>query len=244
MYKQLLQTIGLTDTEAKIYLAAIELGQSLPKKLAEKAGVKRPTLYQALPELFEKGLLSKTIKGKRRYLVAEDPQNFIDNKKTALNQIEQAIPQLRSILATATTKPKIIFHEGYSGLKKVLMDNLNAKLPTLEFTGLAEMHTEMEAYFVNYYIPERINRRIKIKIIISGSEKQGEIHLTTNPETFREVKLINGNKFPLPLDCYIYGDNISFLVYRSDSEPIGVIIRSKEITVCMRSIFNFMWQAV
>ena len=70
----LLVKLGLTEAETAIYLAALELGKALPKHLAEKAKVKRPTLYQLLPSLLEKGLLSETVVGKRRYLVAEDAQ--------------------------------------------------------------------------------------------------------------------------------------------------------------------------
>lgn len=240
----LLQSLGLSSQETKVYLAALELGRSLPKHLAEKANIKRPTLYKLLPELLEKGFLSETIIGKRRYLIAEDPQVFLDKKQSEIGQLEKILPQFRSLLATASIKPKINFYEGLEGLKKVYMDNLRARRPIAEFIGLEKVHPEIESYLTNYYISERIRRRISIKILISGPPKYGTINLITDPRVFREIKTISGKQFPIPLDCYIYGDNVSFLVFKKDSEPIGVIIRSKEISVTMKSFFDFIWGAV
>jgi len=239
---KLLSQIGLSETESLIYLAALELGESLPKHLAEKANIKRPTLYKLLPELFSKGLLTQTIKGKRRYIIAEDPKLFLAKKESELKLLEEKIPELQLLLSTAKIKPQIIFYEGIEGLKKIYIDNLREKKPILEFLGLENIHPEVDIYVKNYYIPQRINKKIPIKIIISGETDTKQFKLKTAPYALREVKTISKQKFPIPMDCYIYGDNISFLLFRSDSEPIGVIIRSKEIATTMRSLFELIWQ--
>jgi len=238
---KLLAQFGLSGAESSIYLAALELGESLPKHLAEKASVKRPTLYKLLPDLFSKGLLTQTIKGKRRYIVAEDPQLLIEKKQSELKMLEEKIPELQLLLRTAKIKPQIIFYEGIEGLKKIYVDNLRGKKPILEFVGLENIHPEIDAYVKNYYIPQRINRKIPIKIIISGETATQRFQLKTDPYALREVKTIDKEKFPIPLDSYIYGDSISFLVFRGDSEPIGAIIRSKEIATTIRSLFNLIW---
>jgi len=242
--QELLENLGLSESEASIYLSALELGKSLPKHLAEKARVKRPTLYKLLPNLLKKGLLSETVIGKRRYLMGEDPQILLNKKQAELDQLETLLPQLRILLATASTKPKIIFYEGLEGIKKLYFDNLREKQLILEFVSLEKIGPEIEFHSSNYYIPQRIKRKIPIKILISGQNESNSIHLKTDPYALREVKTIDQNEFPIPLDCYIYGDNVSFALYRQDSEPLGVIIRSREIATTMRSLFNFIWSAL
>lgn len=237
----LLKDLGLSTTESKIYLAALELGKSLPKHLAKKANIKRSSLYTSLPNLFEQGLLSETVIGKRRYLVAEDPQTFLNQKQESLQQIESLVPQLRLLLATASSKPKIIFYEGVEGIKKLYQDNLHEKKPTLELVGIEKIQPEVEKYIDKYYIPYRIKNRIPLKMLISGSAKFGIWNLKSDPYLLREVKTIDKTAFPVPLDCNIYGDTVSLAVFRTDSEPIGIIIRSKEITTTLRSLFNFIW---
>ncbi len=240
--QNLLGNFGLSKTETKLYLAALELGKSLPKHLAEKASVKRPTLYECLPRLLEQGLLTQTVIGKRRYLVAEDPQLFLDKKQSDLAQIEQLVPQLRLLLSTASSKPKIFFYEGLDGIKKIYFDNLRERQPIIELVGIEKIQPEIEKYIEQYYIPYRIKYRIPVKMLISGSGQVGIWNLKTDPAFLREVKHIPKNVFPVPLDCFIYGDNVSFALYRKDSQPIGLIIRSKEIATTMRSLFNFIWE--
>lgn len=239
--EDLLKNIGLSQVETKIYLAALELGKALPKHLADKANVKRPTLYEFLPRMMEQGLLSETMIGKRRYFVAEDPQILLEKKQTEMDRLEKLIPELRILLSTATTKPKIIFYEGIGGVKKIYLDNLRERKPTLNLIGLDNINPVIDEYAQHYYIPRRVKYGIHIKILISGSIKSPFMYLKTDPYALREVKTIDEKKFPIPLDGYIYGDNVSFSLWRKDSEPIGVIIRSKEIATTMRSLFNFIW---
>src|SRR3990167_9035719 len=118
---KILGNIGLSDTESRVYLAALELGESLRKTLADKAGIKRPTLYyEVLPSLLGKGLLTETVRGKRRYLVAQDIQPFLETKRFQIEEAEQLIPQLRALPATASTRPKLLLFEGVEGIKKEL----------------------------------------------------------------------------------------------------------------------------
>lgn len=243
-YDSILEKLGLSDHEAKIYVAGLGMGRALPKHLAEKAGVKRPTLYKIMGDLLAKGLFSETIIGKRRFLVAEDPKKYIEKKQSELDQMLEIVPELRLLLATASIKPKISFYEGLEGLKKLYMENLQTKGEILEFVSLENIHPEIEFHSSRYFIPQRINKRIPIKIIVSGGMQLGKIILKTDPYALREVRTIDQKLYPIPLDLYIYDDNVAFALYRTDSEPIGVIIRSREVASTMRSLHSFIWKSV
>ena len=224
-------------------MAALELGESLRKTLADKAGIKRPTLYyEVLPSLLGKGLLTETVRGKRKYLVAQDIQPFIESKKSQIEEIEHLIPQMRALLATASTRPKLLFFEGIEGIKKVWFDHLVQRKPILELAGIEDIHPELQKYLGKYYILERVKRKIPEKMLISGPTAAGPFHVKSDPYELREVKTIDKSLFPIPLSCDIYGDNVSFTLHRKGVEIIGLIIRSKEIATTMRSIFEFVWQ--
>ena len=243
-HEGLVEKLGLSGQEAKVYIAALELGKCLPKHLAEKAGVKRPTLYQILPKLIREGFLAETIVGKRRYFIPEDPQIFLDKKKAELSQLEELMPELRLLLTASVSKPKISFYEGVEGIKKVTWDSMHSKETIREFIGLHKIHPEMEEYHRDFYIPERIRRRKQIQIIISGPPKYGTIKLDTDPDASRKIKVIDGKKYPIPMDCYVYDDSISFLVFRADSEPVAVLLRSKEISTMLKSLHKYMWGSI
>lgn len=236
-----LLNLGLSKDEAAIYGAALEIGECLPSHLAEKAGVKRPMLYKLLPGLLKQGVFSQTVKGRRRYLVAEDPAMLFEKKQSELALLETMLPALRSLIKTAPIKPRIIFYEGIEGIKKLYMDNLRQREIILEIVGMENIHPEIEFHSKNYYIPQRINRKIPIKIIVSGKTTSKLLALKNDPYALREVRTLDSKIFPIPLDCYIYGNTVSFAVYRTDSEPIGIIIRSKEIATTLRSLFQCIW---
>ena len=241
-YREKLKKIGFSETESRVYMAALELGESLYSTLAKKAGVKRATLYyDVLPSLFEKGLITETVRGKRKYLIAQDIQPFLNYKKAQLEDIQQLVPQLRSILATASSKPKLLYYEGVIGIKKVWSDHLVQKQQILELVGIENIHPALQKYIKEHYIWERANGKIPLKMLISGSTAAGIFDVKSDEYELREVRKIDGNIFPIPLGCNIYGDNVSFTLHRKDSEPIGLIIRSKEIATTMRSVFNFIW---
>ncbi len=241
--KKTLKNIGLSDAESRVYLACLELGEALHSTLAKRAGVKRATLYyDVLPKLLEKGLISQTIKGKRKYLVAEDPQEFFESKKLQLEEVEELIPQLRSLLATASSKPTLLLYQGIEGIKKVWLDHLIQKQPILEFVGIEGIHPELQTYLKQSYIWKRAEKKIPVKMLVSGPTAAGIFNVRSDSYELREVRNIDGTVFPIPLSCDIYGDNVSFTLHRKDSEPVGLIIRSTEIAEMMRSVFNAIWQ--
>jgi sugar-specific transcriptional regulator TrmB len=237
-----LMKMGLSEAEAKVYLAASRLGPALYSAVAKEAGVKRPTLYyEVLPNLLRKGLLAETVKGKRRYLMAQDLQPYLDIKKHQLAELEELVPQLRTLLAASSSKPELILYEGVAGIKKVWFDHLVQRQPILEFVGIDNIHPDLELYIKHRYIIERSKRRIPLQMLISGATVAGIFKVKSDPYELREVKTINGSLFPIPLGCDIYGNNVSFTLHRADSEPIGLIIRSPEIATMMRSIFSLVW---
>ena len=73
-----LQAVGLQEKEAKVYLAALELGKGTAQQIAIKAELKRPTTYVIMEELMRQGLVSSFYEGKKQYFVAENPERLVD----------------------------------------------------------------------------------------------------------------------------------------------------------------------
>lgn len=65
--------LGLSEKEAKVYLAALELAQDSAQNIAKKAGVNRPTTYVILEKLMKLGLANTLEENKKTLFVAESP---------------------------------------------------------------------------------------------------------------------------------------------------------------------------
>ncbi|MDP2951052.1 MAG: helix-turn-helix domain-containing protein, partial [bacterium] len=75
--KKQLTTVGLSDKQAVVYLALLELGPSTVSEVARKAGINRTTGYDILEMLVSFGLVSPLGKGKVQKYVTENPEKII-----------------------------------------------------------------------------------------------------------------------------------------------------------------------
>lgn len=240
-----LQQLGLSEKEAKVYLASLELGLSSVQEIARKAGINRPTAYFQIELLIKKGLISSVVKGKKRYFNAESPEQLtglleaqkqeIENKRSDLEKI---LPELKTIFSLAEEKPKVRFFEGIEGLKAMQTDILKTKIDDLyEFIPLDD------AYKI--FPPELDNHRKKadqkfqkIKRRIIYTSKQGNVLSSVGN---KEVSFISHKEFPFDTEIIIYGFKTALFSY--GEKLVGVIIENNGIAKSLKSIFNLAWQA-
>src|SRR4051812_25054594 len=71
-----IEDLGLSQKEARVYLANLMLGPATVQKIADQSGIKRVTTYVILESLNNLGLVSQSTKGKKTYFVAEEPSHL------------------------------------------------------------------------------------------------------------------------------------------------------------------------
>ena len=76
-WREILSSVGLTDSEQKVYLSALEAGESSVQHLAKKTKLSRVTVYSVIETLTQHGLMSSVEKGKKTYYIAEPPERLI-----------------------------------------------------------------------------------------------------------------------------------------------------------------------
>ena len=68
-----LESLGLSENEAKVYYAALTLGPASILNIARAAGIKRTTVYSVVEALKQRGLMVLEVKGFKQNYVAQDP---------------------------------------------------------------------------------------------------------------------------------------------------------------------------
>ena len=118
-FDQELIDLGLSEKEAAVYLASIQLGPSPVQKISNKSRVNRATTYVIIESLMEMGLMSKYDEGKKTFFVAEKPErlvNYFEEKgrdlKDKIFKINQIVPELNSLYNDLSDKPKVKYYEG------------------------------------------------------------------------------------------------------------------------------------
>jgi sugar-specific transcriptional regulator TrmB len=233
-----LKQIGLSEKQAKIYLASLELGETTIKEIAKKAEIKRTTIYDLIDELLESGLIKQTIKGRKKKFIAASPEELqllIKKREVLLSQI---IPTLNLMRSTNKTKPKISFYEGRTGLMEIYADTLKYSGDILAFAS-DDVAKILGTDWAEHYIKQRVNKRIYYKGIIAQSTLIEKKFTSKNQVQLRSTKIIDNKKYPLSNEIMVYGHQKIAIISAKDA--MGIVIKSAEIYLTQKSIFELLW---
>jgi len=239
-----LKNIGLSDKEARVYLAMLELGAATVLEIAAKAGINRPTAYVEIEALKKKGLASSQTKGTKKLFIAESPSQLefvldreakeVDAKKSELAKI---LPELSTLFNLADEKPQVRFFEGKEGLMRMQDEFLKMKGKTTEDISSADDVLSVFPSHVQEYSPRRVDKKIFARLIYTS--ERGEILSREDTQMLRETRFVSKNELPISIDMTIYDDKIAISALKGKIS--GIIVEHREIADSFRAIFNLLW---
>lgn len=232
-----LKNAGLSENEAKVYLSALELGETSVYRLAKKSGVKRTTTYLAVENLKEKGLMSSYESNNVTVVFAENPKKLLDSVEHKKRDLEKILPELLAFTNLIDKKPKIRYFEGKEAYKEIFSDVL--RYPESEMLGtFNEKFWNFGNYFTDYFIPKRKEKKIWARILFQDNPELKNIAEEAKNH-FYQAKLIPSEKFKVEIEMVIYGKNKVGLV--SYDEEMAIIIESQKIHDTQKSFFEVIW---
>lgn len=231
------KNIGLTDKEARVYLACLELGSSVVADIAGRARVNRVTAYDVLEKLIKKGMVNFMTKKGARFYDATDPQTVSAETKRKADDFKKALPDFKRLKGDAI-HPRIKYFEGLEGIKAIYEDTLNSKTEILNYANSREIRDHWPTYDEDY-----VRRRVQKKIFLRGiapMDEHGKWVHEHDKENFREIRLVPAEQFTFTNEINIYDDKVAIISYK-DRPLIGMIIESLEIANTQRDIFKMAW---
>jgi len=239
MLQKELQKAGLSEAETKVYLAALELGETTIVRLAKKSGVKRTTTYLVVDTLKEKGLISSLKKKNKVFFYAEDPrvlERIMDERKNALSKI---MPELLSFTNLIDKKPQVRYFEGAEGIKEVFKNILHYPNQEMCAWFSESFATDFEEeFFHNYYRPQKRIKRINTRAILPDTPLIRKM-IANDQRDLRQSKLLPVDQYNIDIEIDIYGNNKVGII--SYEEKFAMIIESQKIHKSLKSIFEVMW---
>lgn len=243
----LLEKLGFSEKEAKVYLAALEMGEDSVQNIAKKAGVNRATTYVVLEKLMELGLISTYEKEKKTYFVAEDPkelQNLLKEEKSELEEREQNLKenlnQMIAIYNRKKGKPIVRFFEGADGLEALDRYKVGLKPKT-------ELLTMIPVDLVEKLFPSRrtksVSERVKLGIRTRTiyTREQGPYSQEENKKQLRDGIYLPRTKLPIDATIAIHPNWGIKLYYFNEFSSYGVLIQSPELANNMKVLFDLAW---
>lgn len=243
----LLQKLGMTPKETKIYIKLLELGSSGANSLSKRIEENRTSTYSLLQSMEKKGFISYITKKNVKYYAPVDPQILINHFFDEAKTLKNALPELLAVFNKYGQKPKITFYEGVNGIKQICETLLEVPNSVREgFMGLDinTVHPEIKEYFEKDFLTRRIELGITYRGIVTGYLPVSEKYKPTVQDHLREVKFIDGKKFPFKIHVDIFPINkVAIYSYNKD-EMMGVIIEHESFYTTMRAVFKLAWAGV
>jgi HTH-type transcriptional regulator, sugar sensing transcriptional regulator len=238
-----LVNIGLTDKEAKVYLAALELGKSPVQKIAQKAGVNRATTYVIIEGMMKKGLMSSYHEDKKQFFFAESPEKLsilFKNQEQELNRkqeyLEKLLPELKGLNVSKEGRPVVRYFEGKEGMRAMSEEfflTKHTEPARMIFSAdlLKDIFTEEELGDIR---KKRTGKKIKVRAIINDEMKR------LSDDKISERVKISRKEFPISSDIAIFGNKVRIATQKGDL--VGLIIENKEISETLKTLFDLGWK--
>jgi sugar-specific transcriptional regulator TrmB len=234
-HEKILTNLGLSQNEAKIYIALLSLKQATVGELAKKTKIYRTNIYDSLEKLIEKGLVAHIIKEGIKLYEASTPENLLNLLKEKELELKSALPtfMLNYSLAKKTTSTYV--YEGLRAVKNTLNKLLEYKQPIYVFGVPKEAIEMLGAFMIDYH-----NRRIKEKIpmyhIYNEDAQQRISYLKTLPYTGAGYL---ESRYNSAIATNICGDNVALILFTKN--PLIIVIENQEIASAYKRYFDLLW---
>jgi HTH-type transcriptional regulator, sugar sensing transcriptional regulator len=240
MDSNILEELGLSNAEAKVYLALLKMGQSKSGDIITSTDLQSSTVYHTLSALMSKGLANYILKGKIKYFQAESPETFLvflEEKKKRFNAI---LPTLKKSESFAKQKQAAKVYEGINGLKIAYNDILSSLSAGEEYyffqiTKNELIKDEMFKFFRIFQM-KRAEAGIKVKALALKSTEEVTKQVFQN---LKHTKLKFVNEF-LPGGIIIYRNKVIILDWIET--PTAIVISSNAIAGSYKKFFDEKWK--
>ncbi|KKP37368.1 MAG: transcriptional regulator TrmB [Candidatus Peregrinibacteria bacterium GW2011_GWF2_33_10] len=237
MLDTILYGIGLTEKEAKVYLANLKVGAAKVSEIAQEAKVNRVTTYDILGKLRGKGFVTFLMKDSLQLFVATDPENIDKDLGKKYAKFKSHINVFKS-LSKFKSPLKISYFEGVDELKQIYFDTLDSKTEILNIINEDAILPIWPNYEFDYVLP-RVEKKIYLRGIAIDS-LNGQDLQSKDKKFYRQIMLVSQGKFDFSNDIMIYDDKVAILSWLSLG---GVIINNQAIAETHRALFEMVWSS-
>ena len=239
-----LQNIGLTDKEARVYIALLQLGKTTSYAVAVRSNLKKPTVYVTLDNLVDKGAAQKIPRAKKALYVATPPEDLFDAAENKINNAKSVLPELKSLSKKGKAhKIGTAYYEGMAGIREMYRKMLKGTKESVGFYAHArDASKELQTYFDTELL-EGVRR--------AGTKRRG---ITVADPTILEREYLDAkwakehSVFLKALNPKKYNSNISIEVFGNYTQIFShrylqaTVIDNPDVADVMRQIFELVWE--
>lgn len=233
---EILQNLGFTPAEAKVYLTLLKIGPVKVGKIIEKSGLQSSTIHNTLSSLIEKGFINYIFKGKIKVYQAVEPKILLKEFREREHKFEAIVPELELAQQLAQEKQQAEIYEGVKGVIAMLNEFIEDSRPGDKFNFFAVdvegSNLEIQKFFERYDL-----KRKDKKLMVRGLARRELKHLFENRK-YLKMRYVD---WPIPSNVSTCGDKMALITW--GDKPTGVLIKSKQLVESQVKFFESLWKA-
>ena len=235
---EIIKKAGLTESQARGYLALIEHGSLSPTDLATKTGESRTNGYMICEKLERLGLAAKKDAKKALYTPSHPSalETLAEKRRKIVQRDEKSVKDGLSDLIDYyyhyQATPGVEINYGGDGIEKIRSRTLATGKELLFVRSHADSNYDHEK--LTRFISKRVELNIQAQSIAPAEHSK-----TTSHEQLRQWlldrTLVTPGSYSAPVEIDIFGDTVAFIDFQNDA--MSTMITSATIAEAMRQLF-------
>lgn len=239
----ILKKAGLTESQAKGYLALIEHGSLSPARLAKITGETRTNGYMICDKLEKLGLATKKPGNKTTY-DANHPatiEQLAERRRKTLLKNEQEIKRnlgpLVDFYYSRRDTPGVTTYSGKDGIAQ-LYDIVIHDKNDVEFLRSPHDSDLMGKEFYPKFLEKRAKAGIRTRAINIDTPSEREFSKHDSERKIIEHSWLKPKDYSAKVEWSVFGNKVTAITF--GEEPIALTIHSKHIAESIRQIFRII----
>lgn len=236
---EILREIGLSDNESKVYLAALSLGPTTIKKIANSAEINRTTAYPVISALQTKGLMKIDVEGFKKRYVAESPERLESIIDQSRERFKKRLPDFLSLYNLEGGEGFIKYYEGQEAVKSVYEKNIKDIKPGEEYMVISDAEKVFDMYgqWFDKFIERRGKLNINIRMILQNNPWAQDYK--KYERNYNQSIRFLPKEIDLVTNLVVTPQRV--LIHQLNPPIIGIVIENKSAIKMHQQLFEVLW---
>ncbi|MBI2355675.1 MAG: hypothetical protein HYV13_00525 [Candidatus Doudnabacteria bacterium] len=233
-----IEQLGYPPSEVRLYLAALDIGESTITDLANKVGMPRTSVQSVIEDMQNRGLMHSYIKRKRRYWVAENPEKLMILLKEREAALKSIMPELQAKRFTHGGRFVVQIYNGPTQIKLIMDDIIDTKHHISAIVSWDEWKTFLGSDFVKDFIERRVQHFLRVRLLTAQTPSSVELK-KLDEQSLRHTKFLPDNA-GINNSIFIYGNKLA-IISINKRQPMGIVIDDLDIAHSAEILFEALW---
>ena len=236
--QKVIEQLGYSANEARVYLALLSLGESHVTDVAAKTKMPRSSTQVILETLHKDGLVNFYERRRYKYWLAENPSKLLARLESRKNTIQAVLPQLEALRHGESGTPRVKVFTGVDEIRLIYEDMLETKQHIQGVIPWEDWILLLGRGFMEDFIERRIRHYLRMRLLIPKSPVAISLHARDSKE-LRETRFLPEHMH-VNTTTLLYGPKVA-IVSLNKKLPTAVLIEDHDVSATVNAFFDNLW---